>query len=1405
MRIVSPSQSISRARVVRLLLLLSFLASGAGATGAAPSACAVRMVKPARQGKTAALATILAALSLAPVQVAPLLAAPVTDGDDSSTRLTGPGPAHPLANWQILRFASDAALARALPLLRAEPQVAEVEVIRLLALDDATLPAPAAFVPQQEPEIPWNIERTGAVAALALVVPDTSLIVAVIDTGADLAHPDLAARLWLNDDPPGNARPDDDTQDQNADGVIEAWERDDDDDNGYVDDLHGFDFTDAPGQGASGDALQRDNDPSDQNGHGTHVAGIIAADGRVRGVAPFVRLMPVRAAFNQFLGSGALETDDAASAIVYAVDNGARILNLSWGDQEESSLVRAALEYAAARDVVIVAAAGNSASAAAHFPSADPRVLGVAASNRSGTRTAFSNFGAAAGVQLAAPGEESAYPGHGIRSLLPLAFDDDGLRDGLGERRGTSMSAPHVAGVAALVLCRADRPDAARTRALLVASARRATGADWSADLGHGEVDAVGAVQTLDDLTVAITGPETPFADEHLTLIGTVLSGDLPRRTLSVLHAPSGTGRVLVTAEPGQIVADTLVSVPFDTAPEGDWEVTLHVDTADGQKREWHGGFRVDRSPPVIDTLVVASGWKSGEPRWLVSLSADEAVRASVRQAHEVLPFMGDAGYASRLQMEGPATSQAESTWIVRLENATGGATEVSVPTPTRLQTWDAPETLLLLDRDGIQPTDTWGQSPLGAVVWGRSLAGLHGPTMQAVAVQSDRLVQVFDSGRDGFPQSFADTNGDGAADLLFQGLSPDGLGATWLVTRSAFAFPDSILASERELRAIGLFALDEDPAFEAILARDNRLFLYDDATSGAPRLMQILDNPAASGFQTWGADAAAGDFDADGRREFACGDAEGFTSVFERAASGLFELQHHFDSGGTYAYDLSTLPEGGFVVGSQQSAAVVGDGFATVVIAFDIHAPEAARYSFLAPENTLAFGSAVAVSPATRTTWLALVQGADLYLARGAREPRALRLHAAVAAGQAPVLADLDADGRLELVLRTAQGAALHRLVEDEQGPYALRSESLGPDRLRLRWIPGPSGFSRVQRRQPGGGWETQVETTAATWIDSTLVAFAVHEYEVLGVQSGSAAGASNRVAANAQPLPHLLDVRSTGADALRLRTSNRMHATTLVPQRFVVRTGGARRPVQQLTVAEDGRVVDLLLATALDCDTWSVETDSLRDDQWGLLAGGASRIDGRRDCDRPAFVVQTVGLEPEGIEITWSREPDTLALEPTSYSLEWNETHVAIARVEWVAPERTRLVVTDTPFVGRGIPYLLRVVAPVRARADAEPLTAAGTVHRVYVDGLGAPHVFPVPNPVRGEEVVFVEAAADTRVQIFNLEGALVHELGDALGGGLRWDLRTTGGGRVASGVYVFVVRDARGTSRGRLAVLR
>ena len=235
--------------------------------------------------------------------------------------------------------------------------------------------------------------------------------VAIVDSGARLDHPDLAPNIWTNfDEVPGN-------------GI-------DDDHNGYVDDVHGVDLTTkSPAQ-----------DLTDGHGHGTHVAGIVAAaaNGRgVVGVAPEAKLMIVKV----LSATGAGTTGALAEGIRYAAANGARIINTSVGADQADPRMDAAVQAAGAANALVVASAGNSArdiDVQPNYPAAipAPNIVAVAATDPEDGRgiSEFSNYGRLT-VQLAAPGAE----------ILSTANDG-----GYVLKSGTSMAAPVVAGVAAL-------------------------------------------------------------------------------------------------------------------------------------------------------------------------------------------------------------------------------------------------------------------------------------------------------------------------------------------------------------------------------------------------------------------------------------------------------------------------------------------------------------------------------------------------------------------------------------------------------------------------------------------------------------------------------------------------------------------------------------------------------------------------------------------------------------------------------------------------------------------------------------------------------------------------------------------------------------------------------------------
>lgn len=242
----------------------------------------------------------------------------------------------------------------------------------------------------------------------------SSVLVGVIDTGVDYNHPDLAANIWTNS------------------GEI-AGNGIDDDNNGYVDDVHGYDF------------YNEDGDPFDDNGHGTHVSGTIGAVGNngvgVVGVNWDIKIMGLK-----FLSAGGTgSTADAVEAVDYSVMMGVDLTSNSWGGGAFSQALYDAINAAGAQEMAFVAAAGNGGfdgigdnnDVTPHYPSNYDltNVISVAATDHNDDRAVFSNYGPIS-VDLGAPGVN-------ILSTIP--------GNNYGVKSGTSMATPHVAGVAALI------------------------------------------------------------------------------------------------------------------------------------------------------------------------------------------------------------------------------------------------------------------------------------------------------------------------------------------------------------------------------------------------------------------------------------------------------------------------------------------------------------------------------------------------------------------------------------------------------------------------------------------------------------------------------------------------------------------------------------------------------------------------------------------------------------------------------------------------------------------------------------------------------------------------------------------------------------------------------------------
>lgn len=458
--------------------------------------------------------------------------------------------------------------AEALPLIHFAEADRQIESAALLRQERAIhTPTDPRFGDQ------WALARLGMPEAWTITQGSPDVVVAVLDSGVEADHEDLGRdQLWQNR-----------TEIEGQPGI-------DDDANGYVDDFHGWDW------------VRGDNSLVDPFGHGTHVAGTLSAsmdnELGIAGMAPGVRLMPLRILNDR--GSGFIS--DLISGLHYAQAHGARIVNLSLVLRVDSPALHTAIQSLHAADMLVVAATGNYGNRV-YWPAAYPETLAVAATDFMDQRAPFSNQG---------PETDVAAPGVSI--LSTFTGNSYELSD------GTSMAAPHVTGLAALIWSL--RPDLGRDEvvALILETAidtNRESLPGKDPALGHGRIDPVAALRiAAQAIHLHIALPSSLYLTAGQTL-------DIPFRAMvQGTGLPAGSAVIHYTvrgpiassavggASAALYAADRLITRPAGytflslTLPEeaGQYELTLSVGA---QETHWY--FTV-QDGPLRFTFTAAEG-----------------------------------------------------------------------------------------------------------------------------------------------------------------------------------------------------------------------------------------------------------------------------------------------------------------------------------------------------------------------------------------------------------------------------------------------------------------------------------------------------------------------------------------------------------------------------------------------------------------------------------------------------------------------------------------------------------------------------------------------------------------------------------------------------------------------------
>lgn len=404
--------------------------------------------------------------------------------------------------------------------------------------------------------------------------PDQTVIsiVAIIDSGVDIDHPDLDGQVWIN------------PREIAGNGI-------DDDNNGYVDDMYGWDYS-----SIDESPLPEDNDPTDEHGHGTHIAGIIsAATGNgigVAGVSPSTRIMALK------ILPWAL-VSKIARAVVYAADNGADVINMSFGLVFTSRMLEDAFAYAESKGVILCAASGNKGEIEESYPAVSPHTIAVGASDDSDHVAYFSSYGDH--LHLCAPGlsilslraegtdmyEES--PGdeprvHIIDSVYYIAS-------------GTSMACPYVVGVAAYLRAVSPGLKTDLVRDLMENTAKdivspyggEAAYPGWDMYSGYGRVDLRAALDAAPRVRAKITTPLSgQIVSGTVAIAGIADGAEFQNYTLDY-----GNGDTPITWTDLDVSATSKTEEPLavwhtDPLPAGKYTVRLRVNESNEHRVTVH-------------------------------------------------------------------------------------------------------------------------------------------------------------------------------------------------------------------------------------------------------------------------------------------------------------------------------------------------------------------------------------------------------------------------------------------------------------------------------------------------------------------------------------------------------------------------------------------------------------------------------------------------------------------------------------------------------------------------------------------------------------------------------------------------------------------------------------------------
>jgi subtilisin family serine protease len=1328
-----------------------------------------------------------------------------------------------LRRWFKVQATDSTAAQRVLAALESNPLVDTAEINRAFHLD---------FVPN-DPLLDqqWALEKIRAYAAWDVERGSHEIPVAIIDTGIDYRHYDLRNNIWIN---PG--------EDANSNGLFDESDVNgiDDDANGFVDDIQGWDFTDAPNYPDGGDYLSRDNDPMDESGHGTGVAGIIGAvanNGQgIAGIAYNCLLMNVRA----FTANGFGEEDDVASAILYAVANGARVINMSWGDVFVSRLIDDVIRFAEGKNVVMIASSGNSATDQIHYPSAFAGTISVGATDENDDLAGFSNYG---------PTLDLVAPGVNIYSTT--------LDNSFSTFNGTSFSAPFVSGAAALLLSRDNSLSPEAVRGLLTRSADDLGNSGWDRFFGSGRLDVGKAVELPLYSLAKIASPKTDqgFSGDRIDIYGSAWSPTLENYTLDYSRGEDPEEWQTIDVKYDTRVIESLLGTWRGLPQEdGSYTMRLVINNRDGTQAEHAVRIFLDKTPPnikQIDLLPMVDG-----PFYttLVQIFTDDLCEGSVFYRSQfsnasfrelAMPFR-----TTELRLNiGPQISAETVEVKFAVKNGAGLITEDD--NAGRLYP-------IALDQPPINSTDFTflaATAPYGHLLGkavdmnGNGLPELAintrdengSGTLELYELENGDMKKVFSFEKSLFPRDVAETERKGIYEMLC------GFGYSSYLYQSPAPgqFPgDLMLALEgdgsTQYWASRIADLDGDHKDELIIrvvttvgdTVSDRFEVWEQSIDNQFTSIAVLDNPTGGSNQNGVPHCEIGDFDGDGLTEILLGDSDGDIYIYENTGDNSYTatwqdslpLEDSIDYLSVGDYDGDGRLE--FIAGCHSNPNLNTEHFYDArhwtYRIYDndkdnsyVPVKEWRFFGFESPKD-FASGVSSGDVDGDGDDEILICVFPDFYVIDYANGDFAPVYYGANIQTNSAVVTDMDNNGQKEVWI--GDGTAIRGLIRVGEvtapaAPPGLAATPLGPDKVRITWY-GVEGADEYQLYRSTGNdpLSLYLETSENSTIDTDVRAGVIYCYAMKTIDSSKSpvmSQFSQTVTAKPGANPKVVQAQMETNESVRVTFSKRMSESIKIISNYEI-SNGIGRPTS-IAYDRSGQEAILSLPIIFQQGMYTVTCRNLHNVDGVPLdtTANSATFESRPELSAP-YLVRGELVSSSQIELVFNEPMERESVEDeANYDL---GSFLTLRQATQKSGDPSVVVLDIGPgqIVGAlGKAYTIRV-KDVRNAQGIAIVKGRGDLIQLIFARQSLSDVFTYPNPYQpqtGEgKITFANLTRKAEIYIMTSEGRFVRKLVEADGdGGVDWDLKDESGRDVAAGIYIYKAVSSTDSKLGKLAILR